>query len=242
MTARGDVELVVINPIGLPPWPLTLREPYRSLVDCPATSRLGSIAVHHPRFTLFPLIGGDSNPARIAAAVLPLARRLQAMQPFDLVDAQFFFPDGPAAQRVAAALGLPLAIKARGSDIHYWGARPRARAQILAAAQAAAGLLAVSAALRGDMVVLGCPAARIAVHYTGLDHALFKVTPRADAKARLPELLGLTIPGAAAGVPGRADRHQGPAPGYGSAAAIAWRPSGTRGNWSRPRWIAGVGA
>ena len=61
---------------------------------------------------------------------------LHAAQPFDLVDAQFFFPEGPAAQIIAKALGLPLTIKARGSDIHYWSTRPRALAQMRAAAAA----------------------------------------------------------------------------------------------------------
>ena len=41
----------------------------------------------------------------------PLARRLHAETPFDLVDAQFFYPDGPAAMRVADELGLPFSVK-----------------------------------------------------------------------------------------------------------------------------------
>ena len=195
VAARGDVELVVINPIGLPPWPLTLREPYRTLAKCPPSSLLGDVSVHHPRFPLVPLLGGDSNPARIVGAVLPLARRLHADRAFDLIDAQFFFPDGPAVQRIAKALGLPYTIKARGSDIHYWGGRPQARNQMIAAARGAAGMLAVSEALGRDMIALGFPADAIRVHYTGLDHARFRVTPRAAAQARLPELLGLPSEG-----------------------------------------------
>ncbi len=195
VAARGDVELVMINPIGLPPWPLTTREPYRSLAACPKTSTLGPIPIHHPRFPLIPLIGGDSNPGRIVRAVLPLVRRLHRERPFDLIDAQFFFPDGPAVQRIAQALGLPYTIKARGSDIHYWGERPNARVQMLSAARGAPGMLAVSGALRGDMIALGFPAEAIRVHYTGLDHARFRVTPRAEAKARLPEMLGLSDDG-----------------------------------------------
>ena len=193
----GSVDLTMINPIGLPPFPLSLRQPYRSLATCPATSTLGPLTIHHPRFRLLPIIGGDSNPARIARAVLPLARHLHAAQPFDLVDAQFFFPDGPAAQIIAKALGLPLTIKARGSDIHYWSTRPRALAQMRAAAAASAGMLSVSTALARDMAALGFPEERITVHYTGLDRARFQVTPRAEARARLPELLGLTLPDSA---------------------------------------------
>ncbi len=195
--AGAQIELTMVNPIGIPPWPLSLRQPYQTLATCPPTSTLGSLTVYHPRFRLLPIIGGDSNPGRIVRSVLPLARRLHAEAPFDLVDAQFFFPDGPAAVAIAQALGVPATIKARGSDIHYWSTRPRALAQIRAAAQASAGMLSVSEALKRDMVALGLPSTRITIHYTGLDRALFKVTPRDKARARLPELLGLALPGAA---------------------------------------------
>src|SRR5690606_21152860 len=157
--------LVIVNPVGLPPWPLSEIGAARTLGKTPSTSAFDSLTVHHPRFTTIPHIGGDSNPARLARAVLPLARRLHGEKPFDLVDAQFFFPDGPAAAAIARALGIPLSIKARGSDIHHWTQRPKALSQIRDAAQAAAGMLAVSEALRGDMIALGLPPERIAVHY-----------------------------------------------------------------------------
>ena len=185
LAARG-VELTMLNPLGIPPWPLSRREPYAALLAMGERSRFGQIEVHHPRFTVFPMVGADSNPGRIARAVLPMAKRLHAEMPFDVVDAQFFFPDGPAAAIVARELGLPLSIKARGADIHYWGARPRARAQMLAAARQAAGLLAVSQALREDMIALGMPGEQITVHYTGLDHARFHPRDRAAARVGLP--------------------------------------------------------
>ena len=194
VAARGDVDLVMVNPLGIPSWPLSRREPYRSLAANPPTSELDSITVHHPRFRLIPLIGGDHNPRRIAHAVMPLVRQLHADQPFDLIDAQFFFPDGPAAALIAGELGLPLSIKARGGDIHYWGGRPRARAQMLGAAEQGAGMLTVSAALKQDMIDLGMPEERIKVHYTGLDHARFQTRPRAAARARIASLDGIAIP------------------------------------------------
>ena len=186
----GDVDLTMINPIGLPPWPLSLREPYASLREVPAETAFEGLTVHHRFFRAIPRFGADSNPARIAAAILPEVRRLHAGAPFDLVDAQFFFPDGPAAAIVARALGLPLSIKARGADIHYWGSRPKARAQMLGAARQAAGMLAVSEALRGDMAAMGMAAEKIAVHYTGLDHARFRPRDRAAARAALTALPG----------------------------------------------------
>ncbi|EGD58781.1 glycosyl transferase, group 1 family protein [Novosphingobium nitrogenifigens DSM 19370] len=189
LAARDDWDVTVINPIGVPPL-LPLRR-YAPLRAIPAVETGGTpdhpVTVHHPRFPLIPGLSGRFNPALIARAVLPLAQRLHAERPFDLVDAQFFYPDGPAAARIARALGLPLAIKARGADIHYWGSRPASLAQIRVAARQAKVLLSVSSALAEDMIALGLPASRIHVHYTGLDHARFHPRPRAQARALLAE-------------------------------------------------------
>lgn len=196
VAARGDVDLVMANPLGIPPWPLSLHREYAKLRAVGPTSKAGAFTVHHPRFTLIPRVGAQSNPRRIAKAVLPLVQRLHAEKPFDLIDAQFFFPDGPAAARIAAALGLPLTIKARGADIHHWGAQEKSGPQVLAAAYQAAGMLAVSEALKADMAALGMPAERIAVHYTGLDHARFRPVARGEARALIAAQLGIPAGGA----------------------------------------------
>ena len=191
VAARGDVDLTIVSPIGIPPWPLSLREPYRSLRQTPEKSGAVGIPVYYPQFTTIPKIGGTSNPARIAKAVLPIARKLHEQRPFDLIDAQFFFPDGPAAAIIAAELGLPLTIKARGADIHYWGRKSDARAQMLKAAEQAIGMLAVSHSLCEDMAGLGIAEDKTTVHYTGLDRERFFPMPRNAARAlvsALPEL------------------------------------------------------
>lgn len=193
VVARGDIDLTMFSPIGMPPWPLSTQSPYARLRNIPEVSDAVGIKVHYPRFMLLPKIGGDSNPGRIARAVLPLARKLHGEKPFDLVDAQFFFPDGPAAAIVARELGLPLTIKSRGADIHFWSQRPRALAQMKEAAAQAAGLLAVSLALRDDMIALGMPAERIGVHYTGLDREKFHPVERGAARALVSAMPNLGI-------------------------------------------------
>ena len=194
VAARGDVELTMVSPIGIPPWPLSRRAPYSALRNIPARDEVIGLEVHYPRFRTIPGIGADTNPGRIVRAVLPLVRKLHAAEPFDLVDASFFFPDGPAAARIAGDLGLPLTIKARGADVHFWGARPRARAQMLAASRQANALLAVSKALARDMAALGMPEERIRVHYTGLDRERFKVVPRDEARKDIAVDPALAIP------------------------------------------------
>lgn len=190
LAARGDWQVTVVNPIGLPPLPL---KRYAALRAIPAEEQQGAVAVHHPRFPLLPGLSGPINPALIAHAILPLVRRLHAVTPFDMVDAQFFYPDGPAAAKIARDLGLPLAIKARGSDIHLWGDRESARRQMLAAAKQASALLSVSRALARDMIAMGMPEDRIHVHYTGLDRERFRPLERQAARQLVSAIPALQV-------------------------------------------------
>ena len=171
---RGDVDLTLVSALGLPPFPLSLHPRYRALARLPQAEERGGVRVLRPRFRLLPGIGGRFNARRLAAAVLPLARRLHAEAPFDVVDAQFLYPDGPAAVAVARALGLPVSLKARGADVHLWGTAPATAGQVREAASAADGLLAVSEGLAEDLAALGAPRERITVHRTGLDAGRFR--------------------------------------------------------------------
>ncbi|MDE2436274.1 MAG: glycosyltransferase [Sphingomonadales bacterium] len=171
---RGDADLVMVNPLGIPPFPLSLHPRYRALGRLPSTEERGGVSLLRPHFALIPGIGAHRNARAEAGAVLPIARDLHAAKPFDVIDAQFFYPDGPAAIAVGAALGLPVSIKARGADIHHWGTIPATREQVVTAGRAAQGLLAVSQGLVDDMVAMGMPRDKIAVHRTGLNADLFR--------------------------------------------------------------------
>ena len=191
LAKRGDWRVTLVNPIGLPP--LALGR-YRPLADLPATSTEGGITIHRPHFTLIPRIGARRNAAAIARAALPLMQVIHAETPIDLIDAQFFFPDGPAAAIIAKAMGLPLSIKARGSDISFWGEQGFARQQMVDAAKAATGLLAVSHDLAGQMAVMGMDAGKITVHYTGLDRDRFRPLEHTQLRSQLSRELGFALP------------------------------------------------
>lgn len=191
LAAGGDWQVTVINPIGVPP--LALGR-YRARAEAAVSGQERGLMVHRPTFPLIPKLGGRANPALIASSIMPLIHRLHASTPFALVDAQFFYPDGPAAARIAAALGLPLSIKARGGDIHYWGAQPYAAKAMLRAARQASGLLAVSEALAEDMAALGMNRDKITIHYTGLDRDRFRPLGHPLLRRRLGEQLGIALP------------------------------------------------
>lgn len=181
LAALAGLDVTVINPVGIAPWPLAQKD----LLALPLHEQWRGLDVYRPHFAAIPRIGGRWNPAMIARAVLPLAKRLHAETPFALIDAEFFYPDGPAAMRIAEVLGIPFTVKARGADIHHWPHVGGCSAQILAAANKAAGMLAVSGALKADMKALGMDDGKILVHYTGLDQSRFHPRERAAEKAKL---------------------------------------------------------
>jgi glycosyltransferase involved in cell wall biosynthesis len=179
LAARSDVELRVVAP-------RPIHRGYHANITVPFRESWKALDVYRPNFLSFPIVGGRLNAASMARTLRPLLRAIRRDFPFDVVDAQFFWPDGAAAAR----LGYPFSIKARGADIHHWGRRRDSGPQIVAAAHKADGLLAVSAALRDDMAAIGIPAERTRVHYTGVDLDRFTPADRSAAKAAL----GLTGP------------------------------------------------
>lgn len=195
LAAMPDTQVTVVAGVGVPPWPLSLAPRYWAPTRLPAREAWHGLDVRRPRFTVLPGTGGRWHVPALVRAVRPVFDELWAGQRFDVIDASFFFPDGPAAVALGKRYGVPVSIKARGADIHHWGHASATRAQVLAAGRAADGLLAVGDALKADMVALGMPGGRIGVHRTGVDAARFHPRDRAAAKAALglsgPVLLSL---------------------------------------------------
>jgi teichuronic acid biosynthesis glycosyltransferase TuaC len=184
LAAREGVEVEVVAPVGLPLWPLSLHPHYRPRAKLKRREDWKGLVVHRPRFPPLSFAGAAGAADRLAT-ILPVLREIRARFPFDVIDAEFFWPDGVAAARLGKALGVPVSVKARGSDVDFWAVRPDIGPRIVEAAAAADGLLAVSEALRERMAALGIDREKIAVHRTGIDAELFRPSDRAAAKAAL---------------------------------------------------------
>ena len=180
LAGRPGVEVAVVSGRAVPPWPLSLHPRARALSGPPAYEEWKRLPVHRPRFRAVPGLARFNGRA-LARAALPVARRLGC----DVIDAEFFWPDGVAAMHLARALAIPFSIKARGSDVHLWGARAGVCEQMVEAARETGGLLAVSAAMKASMVALGMPEEKIAVHHTGVDLERFAPADRQSARQAL---------------------------------------------------------
>ncbi len=185
LAAHPDVVLKAVAPIGLPPGVFKRVAHYAKLATLPARESWKGIDVHRPRFAVRPLLKGRRHPAELVRALGPVLDAIRQDFAFDVIDASFFFPDGPAAVALGKRYGVPVSIKARGADIHHWGTASATAARVRRAGRDAAGMLAVSAAMKADMVAMGLPADRIRVHHTGVDQDRFRPRDRIAGKASL---------------------------------------------------------
>lgn len=149
------------------------------------------IDIVHPRYPVLPKIGMAVAPFLLAAATLPTLKNLLASgYDFDVLDAHYFYPDGVAAALLAKALGKPLVITARGTDINLLPQYPLPRKMILWAARQAGQIITVSEALRKEIIRLGVTPDKIHTLRNGVDLATFHPKDR----DKLRQDLGLTQP------------------------------------------------
>jgi len=145
-----------------------------------------ALHIDHPRYLLLAKIGMSGAPLALAAAILPFLRRqIRNGQNFDLIDAHYFYPDGVAAVLLGRALGRPVVITARGSDLNIIAQYTIPRWWIRWAARRADGLVAVSSGLKQRLVEIGIAAERVRVLRNGVDLALFHPSDRDTARRAL---------------------------------------------------------
>lgn len=183
LAARPGIEVEVVAPIGRTPFP-SFSAASRALDGLPRQESWKGLLVHRLRFPQL-RYPAALRPWALAWRLLPLARAVRERFAFDVISAEFSWPDGPAAIAVGRALGVPVAIKARGMEFERRVASPVLRRQLLASGRAAQGLLAVSESMKRTMVAIGLPAERIAIHHGAVDSELFRPGDREATRARL---------------------------------------------------------
>jgi len=185
LVATGRVQARVIAPVPWFPSTAAFFGRYAVQARAPARETRNGIAIAHPRYFVLPKLGMSITPASLFAATLPLAQRHQAQSDYDLIDAHYFYPDGVAAILLGRALKKPVVITARGTDVNLIPRYAVPRRLICFAARHAAGIVAVSQALKDALVVVGVAPDRITVLRNGVDLDMFRPGDREAARASL---------------------------------------------------------
>jgi glycosyltransferase involved in cell wall biosynthesis len=150
----------------------------------PKTETVGTLPVVHPRYLLLPGIM-PLHGFLIFLGCLREATRLHRRYHFDCIDAHYVYPDGFAAVLLGKVLGIPVFLSARGTDINVFPRFRLIRPMIRWTLNRAAGVIAVSAALKEVMLGIGVPADKIQVIANGVDPHRFHAVDRATARREL---------------------------------------------------------
>jgi teichuronic acid biosynthesis glycosyltransferase TuaC len=190
----GSVKARVVAPVPWFPFAGRMWGSYGDFARIPALETREGVRVVHPRYPVIPKIGMGVAPDLLRLGAASAVRRESAgMGGARLIDAHYFYPDGVAAVQIGARLNLPVVISARGSDINLLPSFDGPRRAILKAADGAARIIAVSAALRDAMVDLGIAAGKIEILRNGVDLDRFRPLDRDRTRRELGLADGPTL-------------------------------------------------
>jgi len=186
LIASGRIAATVVAPV---PW-FPFRHPrfgaYAAFARVPEREERHGIRILHPRYPVVPKVGMSIASTLMYRALLPVLRkRLADEGDFDLIDAHYFYPDGVAAARLGEAIGKPVVITARGSDVNVIADHRSPLRQIRWAAERAAAIVTVSNALKDKVAALGVNPEGIAVLRNGVDLERFRPLDRGAIRAKL---------------------------------------------------------
>lgn len=179
--ARHAERWAVIAPVPYFPQ-LPISTPWDLYSKVSREEKLGTWRVLHPRYLMLPKLGTRMQGTSMALFSLRYVRRLISDEKgFDLVDAHYVYPDGYAALKVAKALGIPLVVSARGTDINLYPNLPGIRNKIRKVLDEADAVVGVSQALVDRMIELGASSDRCHLIPNGVNLNEFRPINRSSS-------------------------------------------------------------
>jgi glycosyltransferase involved in cell wall biosynthesis len=182
--AENHCPVSVIAPIA---WSDELRARRCGKPALPAGRRveLDGMTIDHPRMFYTPGVLRGWYGQFFLRSVRGTFRRVVKEFAPTIVFAPWVYPDGWAAVQLAREAGLPVVLKAHGSDVLLLNEHPARRNGTIAALRSADGVVAVSQNLADNIVSLGAKPEQVRVVYNGLDKLLFCPGSKTAARAQL---------------------------------------------------------
>jgi teichuronic acid biosynthesis glycosyltransferase TuaC len=186
LIASGEVVSRVVAPVPYFPFSSARFGHYAEFAQVPTWEERHGLTINHPRYILIPKVGMNMTPHLLAWAALPAVRAaIKAQGGADIIDAHYLFPDGVAATIIGKALGLPVVMTARGTDVSLIPRYPVPRRMIQRACRRAAGIITVSAALKDGLATMDVDPDHVTVLRNGVDLKLFRPMDRQATRRRL---------------------------------------------------------
>ncbi len=180
--ARPGYRVRVVAPVPyFPALKITHRWRYSQIAH---SEVIDGLEVFHPRYVMIPKVAMALQGLFMFLGVRRAVGRL-GLADAEIVDAHYVYPDGLAGVLLGRALGKPVVVTARGSDINVFQHFPVIRRWLRYTLTRADGVIAVSGALKQAICGLGVPPEQVTVVPNGVDPAKFRPTPRDAARATL---------------------------------------------------------
>ena len=183
--ARALVELGhdvrVVSPKA---WAPPLLPRWKSFRDVAGVDTVDGIPVLYPRKLTLPGARlGHRNSDAMSFAISGPLRRIRRRWSFDVIHAHMVVPDGWAAARIGAELGVPVVATAHRADVLDVPAQgPRSRERVVEAIEDIGWICSVSRAIAEAAEALATPRRPIQIVPNGADTRIF--VPRTPAEAR----------------------------------------------------------
>lgn len=181
---RPGNQVKVVAPVPyIPKWfPTNSWATYKKIRSA---EKVGDLEVEHPRYPLLPKIGMPIHGLLLFLGCYRRVARLHREMRFDCIDSHWLYPDGFAAVLLGRMLRLPVFCSARGTDINLYPSFRWIRPQIRWTLKNAAGIIAVSEALKQQITKLGIDPEKVRVIGNGVDPDRFAMTDREEARRKL---------------------------------------------------------
>ncbi len=171
----------VVAPV---PWfprlPFKTSPAYDAFARVPVCEEPWGYPIHHPRFLLTPKVGMRFYGSWMARSVIDTVKEIHRRKPIDVIDGHYVFPDGTAAIAAGRALGIPVILSARGTDLNLYPQIKPVAPRIKENLDACRHLICVCEDLRQVALGMGMPPAKVTTIGNGVDAERFR---RGDAAA-----------------------------------------------------------
>ena len=185
---KNSADITMISPIPwVPKWGVLKRfKGWYKFSQIPYNYEINGQKVICPKYLAIPKLG-SLHSFFMFVSLYPKVKQLHKEKRFDLINAQWLFPDGVASCRISKILNIPIVLSAHGCDINLYMKMKSRRGQILKALNACEAVTVVSGQQKKSLLESGIPDSKISVIKNGFNEN-FKV----QNKITLREELGLS--------------------------------------------------